>query len=391
MSDICDLIMEKGVIDIGDDCKGCDQCVKYCPTGALTATGLGGRHTIDREKCVNCGQCLVNCPFDRPTEKSMLDDVRAALMGDKFVVVQEAPSVRVGLGEAFGFEEGASVEGKMYTALRRLGFDKVYDTLFGADLTIMEEGYELIGRVYKALGVEGYEDAGPLPQFTSCCPGWVRYAEVEHTDILDHLSSARSPMEMFGSIVKTYDAQKLGVDAADIYSVAVMPCTAKKYECSRPEFIGSGYQDVDAVITTRELAQMIDEAGIDLRTLDDGKPDEFMGEGTGAAEIFGVTGGVMEAALRTAYEVLSGKRLSDVNLTMVRGDESVREATIPVPVAKLGGKTVDVKVAIVSGSKNIDSLADDVRNGVSPYHFIEVMNCPGGCINGGGQPITRNL
>jgi len=388
---MCDEILASGVIDITGDCKGCDQCVKYCPADAVVAVGLGSRHAIDHDKCVNCGQCLVHCPFGRVQERSMLDDVRSALADDRYVVVQEAPSVRVGLGEAFGYPEGTPVEGQMFAALRRLGFDKVYDTLFGADLTIMEEGYELIGRVYKALGVVGYEDAGPLPQFTSCCPGWVSYAESRYPDMLDHLSSARSPMQMFGAVAKTYGAEKLGIDPSQMYSVAVMPCTAKKYECSRPEFIGSGYQDVDAVITTRELAQLIGEAGIDFKSLPEEGPDKLLGEGTGAAAIFGVTGGVMEAALRTAYEVLSGQVLEDVELDAVRGTDSVREATIPVPIADLNGKTVDVKVAIVSGSKNVESLAQAAMDGTSPYHFIEVMNCPQGCINGGGQPISRDF
>lgn len=398
MSDIREAILSEGVVYINDQCKGCDDCVKVCPNDAITVAGLGTKHVIDPEKCLSCGQCLITCPFGRIEEKSMLDSVREALASDKLVVVQEAPAVRAALGEAFGLPEGTDAEGKMLSALRELGFDKVYDTVFGADLTIMEEGYELVGRILKSLGVEGYEDAeAELPQFTSCCPGWVRYAELNHDNLLPHLSTAKSPMMMQGAIMKTYGAEQLGVDAADMFSVAVMPCTAKKRECSRTEFVSSGYPDVDAVITTRELAQMITEAGINFDMLpDDAVADKVMGEGSGAGVIFGNTGGVMEAALRTAYRVLSGKELEQFEITAVRGEDHVREATVTIPLtaelAKAAGTdTFDLHVAIVSGTANVETVIEQVEAGTCPYHFVEVMNCPGGCVNGGGQPINHTI
>jgi len=320
----------------------------------------------------------------------MVDKVKEALADpEKFVVVQEAPAVRVALGEEFGLAPGTNVKTKMYTALRLLGFDKVYDTEFAADLTIMEEGTELIQRVYNALGVEGFEQAGPLPQFTSCCPAWIKYAEDKYPHILPHISSAKSPQQMFGAVAKTYAAEQLNIDPAKMVVVSVMPCTAKKYECNRPEFIASGYKDVDFVLTTRELAQLIKENNIDFLNLEDGSADKFIGLSTGAATIFGVTGGVMEAALRTAYEILSEKTLDKIEFKAVRGTEPVREATIEIPVKTLG-KKLPVNVCVVTGLKHVDNVINDVLAGRSKYHFIEVMNCPGGCINGGGQPIRRD-
>jgi len=320
----------------------------------------------------------------------MVEEVKKVLADPKkYVVVQEAPAVRVALGEEFGMPAGTNVKGKMHAALRKLGFKQVYDTEFTADLTIMEEGTELINRVFNALGVPGNEKSGPLPQFTSCCPAWIKYAEDNYPKILPHLSSAKSPQQMFGAIAKTYAAEQLKVKPADMVVVSVMPCTAKKYECDRPEFVASGYKDVDIVVTTRELAQLIKDAKIDFVNLKDEEADKLIGSSTGAATIFGVTGGVMEAALRTAYEILSGKTLADVEIKAVRGMESVREATVEVPVKALG-KTLPVNVAIVTGTKHVASLIEDVLAGRSKYHFIEVMNCPGGCINGGGQPIRRD-
>ncbi|WP_054696827.1 [FeFe] hydrogenase, group A [Syntrophomonas palmitatica] len=383
-------ILTDGVIHVTGKCKACDHCTSICPTGAISGL-LGEQHHINAAKCLNCGQCLVNCPFGVIEEISMVNDIKAALNDpNKFVVVQTAPAVRVALGEEFGKEPGYNAKGKMFAALRKLGFDKVYDTEFTADLTICEEGTELIHRVFKAVGQAGFEESGPLPQFTSCCPAWIKYAEDNYPKILPHLSSAKSPQQMFGAIAKTYVPEKLGIDPAKIYSVSVMPCTAKKYESQRPEFVASGYQDVDAVITTRELAQMIKDAGINFDQLPEEKADEFVGASTGAATIFGVTGGVMEAALRTAYEVLSGQSLGNVNIEPVRGLKSVRDATIEVPIQALGGQKLPVKVAIVHGTKNAAPLIEDVLAGRSKYHFIEVMNCPGGCINGGGQPIRRD-
>lgn len=379
-----------GIIQVTRKCKSCDHCSSICPTGAIHGK-LGQKHYIDQRLCINCGQCLINCPFGAITDTSMVNKVKQALADpNKFVVVQEAPAVRVALGEEFGMAPGTNVKGKMYASLRKLGFDKVYDTEFTADLTIMEEGTELIHRVFKAVGAPGYESSGPLPQFTSCCPAWIKYAEDHYPAILPNLSSAKSPQQMFGAVAKTYVAEKLGVNPKDMVSVSVMPCTAKKYECDRPEMIASGYQDVDYVITTRELADMIKEKGIDFNSLPNEDADRLVGASTGAATIFGVTGGVMEAALRTAYELLSGQSLGKVEFKAVRGQQPVREATVEIPIKDLG-TTLPVKVCIVTGTKYVGRVIEDVLAGRSPYHFIEVMNCPGGCINGGGQPIRRDM
>lgn len=387
-------VLSEGVIHIKGTCKGCDECVEVCPADAITVNGLGTKHVIDPRKCINCGQCLISCPFGRIEDLSFVDEVREAIAFGKTVCVQPAPSVRVGLGEEFGIAEGTNVQGKMFAALRQLGFTAIYDTVFAADLTIMEEGYELVNRILNHLGLAGHETAGPLPQFTSCCPAWVRYAELYHPELLDNLSTGRSPMQMLGPVIKTYGAANLGVKPEDVYSVAVMPCTAKKYECSRPEFISSGYADVDAVLTTRELAQMIKEAGIDFNNLPDEEPDKLLGTGSGAGAIFGNTGGVMEAALRTAYAVVAGGELDDPNIMAVRGNEGLRDATVTIPLRDdlkkaTGIDSLDVKVAIVSGTKNVEAVARLVNAGSCDYHFIEVMNCPGGCVNGGGQPINH--
>ncbi|HNX28916.1 MAG TPA: [FeFe] hydrogenase, group A [Syntrophomonadaceae bacterium] len=379
-----------GIITVTDACKACDHCTAICPTGAISGF-LGQKHHIDYSKCINCGQCLINCPFHAITDLSMVEQVKEALKDPgKYLVVQEAPAVRVALGEEFGFKPGTNVKGKMHAALRKLGFKQVYDTEFTADLTIMEEGTELIHRVFNALGVQGFETSGPLPQFTSCCPAWIKYAEDNYPAILPYISSAKSPQQMFGPVAKTYAAQKLNVNPADMVVVSVMPCTAKKYECDRPEFVASGYKDVDYVITTRELAQMIKDAGIDFVNLTDEEADKLIGSSTGAATIFGATGGVMEAALRTAYEILSGQSLDKVEFEAVRGLKPVREATVEVPVKDLG-TTLPVKVCIVTGTKYVGQVIEDVLAGRSKYHFIEVMNCPGGCINGGGQPIRHEM
>ncbi|WP_046496270.1 [FeFe] hydrogenase, group A [Syntrophomonas zehnderi] len=379
-----------GIIQVTKKCKSCDHCTSICPTGAIHGK-LGQKHHIDPKLCINCGQCLINCPFGAITDTSMVKEVKKALADpSKYVVVQEAPAVRVALGEEFGMDPGTNVKGKMYASLRKLGFDKVYDTEFAADLTIMEEGTELIHRVFKAVGAPGYESSGPLPQFTSCCPAWIKYAEDHYPAILPNLSSAKSPQQMFGAVAKTYVAEKLGVKPADMVSVSVMPCTAKKYECNRPEMIASGYQDVDYVITTRELADMIKEKGIDFNSLPNEEADRLVGASTGAATIFGVTGGVMEAALRTAYELLSGQSLGKVEFKSVRGQKPIREATVEIPIKDLG-TTLPVKVCVVTGTKYVGRVIEDVLAGRSSYHFIEVMNCPGGCINGGGQPIRRDM
>ena len=383
-------LVNTGIIEVTKNCKACDHCTSICPTGAIHGR-IGQKHQIDKKFCVNCGQCLINCPFGAIKDISMVEQVKQALADpNKVVLVQEAPAVRVALGEEFGLAPGTNVKGKMHASLRKLGFDKVYDTEFTADLTIMEEGTELIHRIFKSAGVAGYEESSPLPQFTSCCPAWIKYAEDKYPAILSYLSSAKSPQQMFGAVAKTYGAEKLGVNPANMVSVSVMPCTAKKYECDRPEMISSGFQDVDYVITTRELAGMIKDAGIDFVNLKDEEADRLIGSSTGAATIFGVTGGVMEAALRTAYEILSGQSLSKVEFKAVRGLKPVREATVEIPIKDLG-IVLPVNVCIVTGTKHVGPIVEDVLAGRSKYHFNEVMNCPGGCINGGGQPIRRDM
>ena len=391
MSDVKNTILKHGVLSITGECKGCDRCFKACPTGAITVNGLGTKHVIDPNKCVNCGQCLINCPFDRIKEISMLDDVRSAIADpNKHVIVQMAPAVRAGLLTEYKMNDAVSAQNKLYSALRGLGFDTIHDTVFGADLTIMEEGYELIGRINKVFGMNSDEHAGNLPQFTSCCPGWVRFAELYYPELLPLLSTARSPMMMQGSCTKAFMPQKIGVAAKDIYNVAIMPCTAKRFEASRPEFIASGYDDMDAVITTRELIQWMKDENMNFVDLEEGETDPFMGTGSGAGVIFGNTGGVMEAALRTAYEVLSGQPLQELRIEAVRGQKGVRSATVPIPL-KGTDQVLDLKVAIVSGSQNVHQVAKDAIDGTSEYHFIEVMNCPSGCVNGGGQPIDRTI
>ena len=290
----------------------------------------------------------------------------------KHVVVQPAPAVRAALGEEFGMAMGTSVTGKMVAALRRLGFDKVFDTDFAADLTIMEEATELLGRL---------NNGGVLPMITSCSPGWIKFCEHYYSDFIPNLSSCKSPHEMEGALIKSYYADKMGIDPKNIAVVSVMPCTAKKFEAARPELSNGGLQDVDAVITTRELAKMIKEAGIDFVNLKDEDFDNMLGESTGAGVIFGATGGVMEAALRTAYEVVTGNELANVNFEQVRGVEGIKEASVQVG-------DVTLNVAVAHGTANAAKLLDAVRSGEKTYHFIEVMGCPGGCVNGGGQPIV---
>ena len=381
--------MMEEIITITNRCRACDHCASVCPTGAIIGV-LGEKHHIDYKKCINCGQCLVNCPFEAIEDLDHKAAVQNVLNdSSKYVVVQVAPAVRVALGEEFGLKPGSNVKGQMFAALRKLGFDQVYDTEFAADLTIMEEGTELIHRVYGALGVEGFANDAPLPQFTSCCPAWIKYAEDKYPQILPHLSTAKSPQQMFGPIAKTYGAEKLNVNPQDMVVVSVMPCTAKKYENNRPEMVASGFKDVDFVITTRELADLIKADHIDFLLLPDEDADRLIGSSTGAATIFGATGGVMEAALRTAYEVLSEESLGKVEFQQVRGFSPIREASIEIPVKALG-TTLPVNVCIVAGSNNADRVIEDVLAGRSKYHFIEVMNCPGGCVNGGGQPIRRD-
>ncbi|MCX7598650.1 MAG: NADH-dependent [FeFe] hydrogenase, group A6 [Armatimonadetes bacterium] len=370
-----------------DKCILCRRCLETCTqiqgVSTLRIKGRGYDSIIGapfdapmgHALCVYCGQCINRCPTGALTEKSYIPEVWAALDDPKiFTVVQTAPAVRVALGEALGLPPGEIVTGKLTTALRRLGFDRVFDTDFAADLTIMEEGHELIERI---------QHGGVLPQLTSCSPGWIKFIEHFYPELLPNLSTCKSPQQMFGAIAKTYFAQEAGIDPATMRVVSIMPCTAKKFEAARPEMCDSGYRDVDYVLTTRELAQMIKEAGLDFDSLPESDYDDPLGESTGAAVIFGVTGGVMEAALRTAYEVITGEKLENVEITAVRGMEGVREATV-----RIGD--LEVRAAVAHGLGNAAKLLDKVLAGEANYHFIEIMACPGGCLGGGGQPIPTS-
>jgi len=393
---------------IKDDskCIRCQRCVRTCAelqsVNALTMAHKGEYAMITTffEKsmndviCTNCGQCVNHCPTGALVEKNYIEEVWSAISDkDKYVVIQTAPAVRVGLGEELGFDPGNRSTGKMVAALKRLGFDSVMDTDFTADLTIMEEGTELLTRLKKALAEN--DKTTKLPMATSCSPGWIKFIEHLYPEFLEHLSSCKSPQQMFGALVKTYYAKARKLDPAKIVSVSVMPCTAKKFEAARPEMHDSGYRDVDYVLTTRELAIMIKQAGIDFKKLDDMHFDRLMGESTGAGVIFGATGGVMEAALRTAYELVTGREVpfENLNINPVRGMEGIREAKIKIenPLkewAFLDG--VELKCAIAHGLVNAKYMMDKVRAGKADYHFIEFMACPGGCLGGGGQPIPTN-
>jgi len=388
-------------------CIRCQRCVRTCSqlqhVSAIAVANKGSKQKIssfhDRPMshvvCTNCGQCVNRCPTGALTEKTYIDQVWDAIYdSDKHVVVQTAPAVRVALGEDLGYDPGQRVTGKMVSALRQLGFDSVLDTDFTADLTIIEEGTELLTRLKKVL-VEGDKRVA-LPMFTSCSPGWIKFIEHKYPHMLPNLSTCKSPQQMFGALAKTFYAQKRNIDPAKVVSVSIMPCTAKKYEADRPEMRSSGYKDIDFVLTTRELAVMIRQAGIDFRTLEESNYDSFMGASTGAAVIFGATGGVMEAALRTAYEIVTGRSVPFKNLDIipVRGMEGVKEATIKIEGTKEEWKFLEgaeLKVAIAHGLVNANKLAKAVSTGKASYHFIEIMACPGGCIGGGGQPIPTNI
>ena len=386
-------------------CIRCQRCVRTCAelqkVNALDVINKGADMKIatffdtvmSDVVCTNCGQCINHCPTGALTERRYIDEIWEAI-GDpkKHVVVQTAPAVRVALGEMLGYEPGARVTGKMVTALKHLGFDSVLDTDFSADLTIMEEAYELLDRLKRKL-VDG-EDVS-IPMMTSCSPGWIKFIEHMYPDHLGNLSTCKSPQQMFGAIAKTYYAKKRKIDPKDLVVVSVMPCSAKKYEAKRTEMNDSGFQDVDMVVTTRELGHMIRQSGINFKEIPDSEYDKFMGESSGAAVIFGATGGVMEAALRTAYEVITGREIpfDGLNVTPVRGMEGIKDASVKLEnvlpeYSFLEG--IEVRVAVAHGLTNAAQIMDDVSIGESPYHFIEVMACPGGCIGGGGQPIPTN-
>lgn len=367
-------------------CILCRRCVAACANvqgigvigpnerGFKSHIGCAFEADLAETSCVNCGQCIVACPTGALYEKDATQQVFDAIADPtKHVVVQTAPAVRAAIAEAFDMPVGTNGKGKMVAALRRLGFDKVFDTNFSADLTILEEAHEFIDRV---------QNGGKLPLITSCSPGWVKFCEHYYEDFIDNLSSCKSPQQMFGAIIKTYYAEKNNIDPKDIVVVSVMPCTAKKFECGRDDESAAGVPDVDIVITTRELSRMIKKAGIMFNALPEEDFDLPLGIGSGAGVIFGATGGVMEAALRTAVETLTGANLEGdaLNFTDVRGTKGIKEASY-----KVGD--LDVKVAVVSGLANARKLLDDIRAGKANYHFIEVMACPGGCVNGGGQPI----
>jgi len=368
-------------------CILCGRCVARCQNahgmgilgfenrGFQTIVAPAENRSFLNSPCIQCGQCVSVCPTGALMEKSEITRVDEAFAAGKHVVVQTAPAVRAALGEEFGMPVGTAVTGKMVAALRRLGFHKVYDTNFAADLTIMEEGTELLDRI---------QNGGTLPMITSCSPGWINYAEYNYADLLPHLSSCKSPHQMQGAILKSYYAEKKGIDPKDIFVVSIMPCTAKKDEKDRDQLQVNGLKDVDAVLTTRELAKMIKRAGILFTRLPDEEFDQdLMGDYTGAGVIFGVTGGVMEAALRTVYFILTGKEHEAIKFEAVRGFDGIREASL-----EINGKSVNV--AIAHGMKNAKVLLDEIREGKSKYHFIEIMGCPGGCIAGGGQPIIRS-
>jgi iron-only hydrogenase group A len=379
-------------------CILCGRCVAVCSTVqtvyAIDFTRRGNKNKVStyldkglgNVACTNCGQCALVCPTGAIVEKDDTDRVFEDILNpDKVVIVQTAPAIRVGIGEAMGLGGGALVTGQMVAGLRRLGFNKVFDTQFAADLTIMEEGHELIKRL---------TSGGVLPMITSCSPGWIKFIEHFFPDSLNHLSTCKSPQQMFGAIAKTYYAAKTGIDPRKMVVVSIMPCTAKKYEAKRPEMKSAfaywkdktswsdddEFYDVDYVLTTRELARMFKQSGIDFRSLPSEEFDNPLGESTGAAVIFGATGGVMEAALRTAYEVVTGSPLSNINFTAVRGMEGIKEAEVDL-------KGTKIRVAVAHTLKNARKILEQIEKGESPYAFIEVMTCPGGCIGGGGQPI----
>lgn len=403
----------RGIIKINqDNCVGCNTCNAFCPTDAIVGS-LGVAHSIDDNMCVFCGQCLINCPFGAIEQMSFVDTVIEKLDDpNSFVVAHPSPATRVALAEEFGEKPGSVTINKMYNAFKKAGFH-LYDVNFAADHTILEEGTELIKKIkYWLLGersadLEHLADH-PFPHFTSCCPAWVRNAEIFHTELLPHLSGAKSPIQMGGPLAKAWAAKHVWkVDPRSVYMVPVTPCTAKIFEASRPEFNSAwkflvengeipsdtpSFPDIDAVLTAREIATILKKKGINPLEMSDECEEDVMNVYSGGGTIFGNSGGVMEAALRTAYFILSGEELRDPELTPVRGyGNDIVEAVIPIPLKDYGGKIIELKIAVVNGaSKNVNEIARRLISDKHKYHFIEVMTCPGGCVNGGGQPV-RNM
>lgn len=384
---VCIDDLSPSIIRDSSKCVLCGRCVSACAKiqdinvlefvnrGVNTKVAPGFGYSIKDTDCIYCGQCINVCPVAAIKEKEHIKQVWDAIADpDKYVVVQTAPAVRAALGEEFGVKMGSAVTGKMVSALKRLGFDKVFDTNFSADLTIIEEGHEFINRV---------KNGGTLPLITSCSPGWIKYCEVFWPEFIDNLSTCKSPQQMFGAVVKSFYAKKEKLDPKKIVCVSVMPCTAKKAECARPEMQVDGNRDVDYVLTTRELAKMINEARIIFDKLPESDPDPILGEYTGAGVIFGATGGVMEAALRSVADILTGKDLKDIDYKEVRGIADFKQASVKLPI---GGKKVEVKVGVVSSISAAEKVLQRIKSGELQLHFLEVMACPGGCVHGGGQP-----
>ena len=384
-------------------CINCKRCIRTCidlqQVSALETANKG--HDIEIQAalnkpisevvCINCGQCINRCPTGALKVKDVGDDIWDDIDNpDKYVIIQTAPSPRAAIGEEFGYPAGTSVTKKLNTALKKLGFDAILDCNFAADLTIIEEGHELLQRLHRAIVQK--DETVTVPMFTSCSPGWVKYLEHYYPEYIDNLSTCKSPQQMFGAVLKTYYAKKMGIDPAKMVVVALMPCSAKKYECNRPEMVDSGYKDVDYGLTTREMAVMIKESGINLKDLEDSEFDNPIGQGSGAGMIFGATGGVMEAAIRTVYELVTGREVpfNSLNVTPVRGMEGIKDASLKIEntleeFSWLEG--VELKVAVAHGTANAKTLMEKLKAGEADYHFVEVMGCPGGCLGGGGQPI----